>query len=379
MMCPVVRLAKQLISIPSISPKDLGCQEIIFDRLIKIGFSIENMNCSDTHNMWACRGEGVTLAFLGHTDVVPSGDEDNWKFPPFIPTIHNGYLFGRGVADMKGALAAMIIAVENIVRKYPNHTGRLAFLITSDEESKATNGTIKIVDRLISRKEKIDYCLVGEPSSIELLGDVIKNGRRGSLTAYLHIYGIQGHIAYSHLADNPIHNVLPFLLNLISMKWDNGNVFFPPTSLQIYDIQSGTGTDNIIPETLLVKFNFRFGNSITINIIKEKVRLLLLNFNLKYEIEWKLSGMPFITESGLLIDVVANVIKEQCCIVPKILTTGGTSDGRFMSKMGSQIVELGLISKTIHQSNECTKISDLKLLSRMYECIIKKLLLNSSL
>ncbi|ANF16903.1 succinyl-diaminopimelate desuccinylase [Buchnera aphidicola (Schlechtendalia chinensis)] len=374
-MCPVIRLAKQLISIPSISPLDLGCQKIILDRLIKIGFSIEQMNYRDINNIWAYKGSGTTLAFAGHTDVVHPGDENGWKFPPFFPVVHDGYLFGRGSADMKGALSAMIIAVENFVMKYPNHSGRIAFLITSDEESKAINGTKRIVKNLMLRKENIEYCVVGEPSSVALLGDVIKNGRRGSLTACLYIYGVQGHIAYARLSDNPIHEVLPFLSNLVSINWDNGNKFFPPTSLQIYEIQSGIGCNNMTPDRLLVKFNLRFSNVITSCSIKKRIEKLLIDFGLKYKIDWELSGTPFITKSGLLIDVVKDIIIKKCGISPKLLTTGGTSDGRFVYRMGSQILELGLVNKTIHQLNECTKVSDLKLLSEIYECIIEKLLL----
>ncbi|XBC38802.1 MAG: succinyl-diaminopimelate desuccinylase [Buchnera aphidicola (Melaphis rhois)] len=376
MTCPITNLAKQLISIPSISPMDLGCQKIISDRLINSGFSIEYMNYGETNNIWAYRGKGTTLAFSGHTDVVPSGKYENWKFPPFVPTIYNGYLFGRGSADMKGAIAAMIIAIEQFVKQYPNHIGRLAILITSDEESKAIHGTKKIVENLIKNKETIDYCVVGEPSSVKSLGDVIKNGRRGSLTAHLSIYGKQGHIAYPHLADNPIHNVLSFLVRLISINWDPGDAFFPPTSLQIYKIQSGIdNSNNIIPDRLLVKFNLRFGSLTTIDIIKSRIQALLIDCNLKYSIKWKLSGKPFITKSGLLISVVQNVIQDVCGITPKLLTTGGTSDGRFIAELGSQILELGLVNKTIHQSNECVKISDLKLLSYIYKCIIEKLLL----
>ncbi|XBC38269.1 MAG: succinyl-diaminopimelate desuccinylase [Buchnera aphidicola (Floraphis choui)] len=376
MVCSVIDLAKELIAIPSISPRDLGCQKIISERLINSGFSVECMDYRDTCNIWAYKGKGTTLAFSGHTDVVPSGENNNWKFPPFVPTVYNGCLFGRGVADMKGALAAMIIASEEFVKKHPNHTGRLAFLITSDEESKAIYGTKKIVDNLISIQEKIDYCLIGEPSSVKFLGDSIKNGRRGSLTAYLRIYGIQGHVAYPNLANNPIHNILPFLSDLVSINWDSESTFFPPTSLQIYDIQSGSGFDNVIPGQLLVKFNLRFGDTTNVDVVKDRIQELLIKFGLKYDIEWKLSGMPFITKSGLLIDVVSDIIQKMCGIKPNLLTTGGTSDGRFISKMGSQILELGLVNKTIHQSNEHIKISDLKLLSRIYECIIEKLLLH---
>ncbi|AAO26824.1 succinyl-diaminopimelate desuccinylase [Buchnera aphidicola str. Bp (Baizongia pistaciae)] len=371
--CSVVNLAKQLISIPSISPMDLGCQKLISDRLINIGFSVENMNVNQTNNMWAYKGSGTTLAFSGHTDVVPIGNKILWNSPPFSPTVDKGVLFGRGSADMKGALAAMVIAVERFVKKQPDHHGRIAFLITSDEESMAHDGTIKIVSNLIKRKENIDYCIIGEPSSEQKLGDVIKNGRRGSITAYLCIYGVQGHIAYPNFSDNPIHKSISFFCTLISNCWDNGNVFFSPTSVQIYDIESKSSSDNMVPSELTVKFNFRFSNEITSSDIKKKVELLLKHFNLKYSIEWHVSGNPFLTKVGLLSDIVVRSVEELCHISPNLSTSGGTSDGRFIAELGSQIIELGLINKTIHKANECVEIKDLRLLCHLYECIITKI------
>lgn len=372
MICPVVDLAQQLISIPSISPKDLGCQQIIANRLLKLGFSIELMNKNDTSNLYAYKGVGKTLAFSGHTDVVPAGDSSLWKFPPFSPTIHNGILFGRGVVDMKGALAAMVIAIESFINKHPKYSGRLAFLVTSDEESKAVDGTVEIVKKLILRKETIDYCIIGEPSSVSILGDVIKNGRRGSLMAKISIFGISGHVAYPHLIDNPIHKIIPFLASLISHKWDIGNKFFSPTTVQIYDIKSQSHSNNMTPDQLVLKLNFRFNNEITINDIKGKINELLKLYHLKYSINWIVSGKPFINKSGFLINTVIKVIQHICKITPQLLTTGGTSDGRFISKMNTQILELGLINKTIHQVNESISVKDLKLLSIIYEYIITK-------
>ncbi|HMI77117.1 MAG TPA: succinyl-diaminopimelate desuccinylase, partial [Buchnera sp. (in: enterobacteria)] len=298
MFCPVLKLAKQLISIPSISPMDLGCQKIIIERLCAIGFKVELINIKDTCNFWATKGYGKTLTFLGHTDVVNPGKLCNWHIPPFQPVVKNGLLFGRGAADMKGALAAMVVAVERFVKKYPNHTGRLSFLVTSDEESSAINGTKKVVEKLKSIQECIDYCLIGEPSSSEILGDVVKNGRRGSITASITVYGIQGHVAYPIFGDNPIHKVLPFLTSLITENWSQGNNFFPPTQVQIINIQSGDGSHNIIPGELFVEFNFRFGNDISILDIQKKVEKFLLDYCLNYSIKWNISAKPFFTKSG---------------------------------------------------------------------------------
>ncbi|MGK4431688.1 succinyl-diaminopimelate desuccinylase, partial [Yersinia enterocolitica] len=258
MICPVIDLAQQLIKRPSLSPNDAGCQEIMIQRLEAIGFTVEPMNFGDTLNFWAWRGEGETLAFAGHTDVVPTGDENHWSSPPFEPTIRDGMLYGRGAADMKGSLAAMVVAAERFVAAHPNHKGRLAFMITSDEEAKAINGTVKVVNALMARHERLDYCLVGEPSSTDRVGDVVKNGRRGSITANLRIHGIQGHVAYPHLADNPVHRAIPALNELVATQWDEGNEFFPATSMQIANLHAGTGSNNVIPGEFYVQFNFRF-------------------------------------------------------------------------------------------------------------------------
>lgn len=373
MICPVIELAQRLIKRPSLSPRDEGCQEIMIARLKAIGFTIEPMNFGDTQNFWAWRGQGETLAFAGHTDVVPTGDEKNWQNPPFEPTIRDGMLYGRGAADMKGSLAAMVVAAERFVAAHPNHQGRLAFLITSDEEASATHGTVKVVEALKARNERLDYCLVGEPSSTEHVGDVVKNGRRGSITANLHIHGIQGHVAYPHLADNPVHRAMPALNELVATVWDQGNEFFPPTSMQIANVQAGTGSNNVIPGDLFVQFNFRFSTELTDAIIKQRVQELLDRHQLHYTLDWWLSGQPFLTTRGALVDAVVNAVQHYAELTPQLLTTGGTSDGRFIAQMGAQVVELGPVNATIHKVNECVHAADLQLLSRMYQRIMEQL------
>lgn len=375
MICPVIDLAQQLIRRPSLSPDDAGCQEILIARLQAIGFQIEPMNFGDTLNFWAWRGVGKTLAFAGHTDVVPTGDASRWQNPPFEPTIRDGMLFGRGAADMKGSLAAMVVAAERFVAAHPNHRGRLAFLITSDEEARAVNGTVKVVNALMARNERLDYCLVGEPSSTERVGDAVKNGRRGSITANLHVQGIQGHVAYPHLADNPVHRALPALQELAATEWDRGNEFFPPTSMQIANINAGTGSNNVIPGELFVQFNFRFSTELTDALIKQRVHELLDRHRLKYTLEWNLSGHPFLTPRGELVEAVINAVRHYGEVTPQLLTTGGTSDGRFIALMGAQVVELGPVNATIHKVDECVHAADLQLLSRMYQRIIEQLVL----
>lgn len=374
MICPVIDLAQQLIRRPSLSPHDEGCQAMLIERLTAIGFTVEQMDFEDTQNFWAWRGEGETLAFAGHTDVVPSGDESHWDNPPFEPTIRGGMLYGRGAADMKGSLAAMVVAAERFVAANPNHRGRLAFLITSDEEASATHGTVKVVETLMARNERLDYCLVGEPSSTDRVGDVVKNGRRGSITANLRIHGIQGHVAYPHLADNPVHRAMPALNELVSIEWDRGNDYFPPTSMQIANIQAGTGSNNVIPGELFVQFNFRFSTELTDAIIKQRVEELLERHQLNYSIEWRLSGQPFLTPRGALVDAVVNAVEYYTELTPQLLTTGGTSDGRFIAQMGAQVVELGPVNATIHKINECVNAADLQQLSRMYQRIMEQLI-----
>lgn len=373
MTCPVIELAQQLIKRPSLSPNDEGCQQLMIDRLQAIGFTVEAMDFEDTQNFWAWRGEGQTLAFAGHTDVVPTGDEKRWDNPPFEPAIRDGMLYGRGAADMKGSLAAMVVAAERFVAANPNHQGRLAFLITSDEEASATHGTVKVVETLMARNERLDYCLVGEPSSTERVGDVVKNGRRGSITANLHIHGVQGHVAYPHLADNPVHLAMPALNELVAIEWDRGNEFFPPTSMQIANVQAGTGSNNVIPGDLYVQFNFRFSTELTDAMIKQRVEELLERHQLNYSLEWRLSGQPFLTSRGALVDAVVNAVEHYSELTPQLLTTGGTSDGRFIAQMGAQVVELGPVNATIHKVNECVNAADLQLLSRMYQRIMEQL------
>lgn len=373
MICPVIELAQQLIKRPSLSPHDEGCQELMIARLKTIGFTVEPMNFGDTQNFWAWRGQGSTLAFAGHTDVVPTGDEKNWDNPPFEPVIRDGMLYGRGAADMKGSLAAMVVAAERFVAANPNHQGRLAFLITSDEEASATHGTVKVVEALMARNERLDYCLVGEPSSTERVGDVVKNGRRGSITANLRIHGVQGHVAYPHLADNPVHRAMSALNELVTIEWDQGNEFFPPTSMQIANVQAGTGSNNVIPGEMFVQFNFRFSTELTDILIKQRVQELLDRHNLNYSIDWWLSGQPFLTSRGALVDAVVNAVEHYAELTPQLLTTGGTSDGRFIAQMGAQVVELGPVNATIHKVNECVHAADLQLLSRMYQRIMEQL------
>ncbi|MCE0489232.1 succinyl-diaminopimelate desuccinylase [Pantoea sp. Mb-10] len=374
MFCPVIELAQQLIRRPSLSPDDAGCQALLIARLEAIGFTIEQMHVGDTLNVWATRGHGETLAFAGHTDVVPPGDANRWINPPFEPTIRDGMLFGRGAADMKGSLAAMVVAAERFVAAHPQHKGRLAFLITSDEEASAVNGTVKVVERLMARNERLDYCLVGEPSSTEIVGDVVKNGRRGSMTANLTLHGVQGHVAYPHLADNPVHRAMPALNELVATEWDQGNEFFPPTSMQIANVQAGTGSNNVIPGECVVQFNFRFSTELTDQMIKDRVQALLDRHQLRYTLTWTVSGQPFLTTRGKLVDAVTNAVAHYNEIKPQLLTTGGTSDGRFIARMGAQVVELGPVNATIHKINECVKASDLQLLSRMYQRIMEQLI-----
>lgn len=377
MFCPVITLAQQLIKRPSLSPNDEGCQQIMIDRLKAIGFTVEPMNFGDTLNFWAYRGGrsgAPTLAFAGHTDVVPTGDEKHWTQPPFEPTIQDGFLYGRGAADMKGSLAAMVVAAERFVAANPNHPGRLAFLITSDEEASAVNGTVKVVEALMARRERVDYCLVGEPSSTERVGDVVKNGRRGSITANLTVHGTQGHVAYPHLADNPVHKASAFINELVSTEWDRGNEFFPATSMQIANIHAGTGSNNVIPGELFIQFNFRYSTELTHEQIARKVQDMLQRHQLRYSIEWNLSGKPFLTPRGKLVDAVSHAVEYYATLTPKLLTNGGTSDGRFIALMGTQVVELGPVNATIHKVNECVKAADLQLLSRMYQKIMEQLL-----
>ena len=362
----IIQLAQALIQRPSISPDDQGCQQLITERLQAVGFKLEWLPFGDTLNLWATHGEGKCFAFVGHTDVVPVGDESQWTYPPFEARIVDNLLYGRGAADMKGSLAAMVIAAETFVRDNPDHQGKIALLITSDEEAAATNGTVKVVEALMQRNEKIGYCVVGEPSSAQQLGDIVKNGRRGSITANVYIEGIQGHVAYPHLAENPVHKALPFLNELTSYQWDNGNEFFPPTSLQIANIQAGTGSNNVIPGELYVQFNLRYCTEVNDEIIKAKVAEMLQKHGLKHRITWNLSGKPFVTAKGKLVETAINSVQQVTGITPRLDTGGGTSDARFIAQMGGEVIEFGPLNKTIHKVNECVDIDDLAKCGEVY-------------
>jgi succinyl-diaminopimelate desuccinylase len=376
-MSDTLELAKDLIARRSITPEDAGCQEIMIARLETLGFQVEHLRFEDVDNFWARRGDSAPLyAFAGHTDVVPTGPEDQWRYPPFEPTVVDGVLYGRGAADMKGSLAAMITAVEKFVGEHPDHNGSIAFLITSDEEGPSVNGTVKVVEHLEARGEKMDGCLVCEPSSTKVVGDVIKNGRRGSLGGKLIVHGVQGHVAYPHLADNPIHRVAPVLAELCAQSWDNGNEFFPATSFQISNINGGTGATNVIPGDVEIIFNFRYSTETTQEQLQERVETILNAHRLNYTIEWTLSGHPFLTPSGALVDAACAAIKTVQGFDTKLSTAGGTSDGRFIAPTGAQVVELGPLNATIHKIDECVKVEDLDKLSRMYQHILEKLLLD---
>ena len=371
----VLSLTEQLIARPSVSPEDAGCQQLLGERLGKLGFVNESMFFIDTHNLWSVRGsEGPLFVFAGHTDVVPPGPLEKWTTPPFEPSYRDGYLYGRGAADMKGSLAAMVIATEQFLAKHPTPKGRIAFLITSDEEDKFINGTIKVVEALMQRGEKLDWCIVGEPSSSETLGDVIKIGRRGSITGRINIHGKQGHVAYPQRADNAIHKALPALNELAQIEWDKGNAHFPPTSLQITRVQAGHA-NNVVPGELFVEFNLRYSTEQTASVIKEKVQHLCHRHRLVDEVDWALSGEPFLTEAGPLLDATREAIRELCGIETDASTTGGTSDGRFIAKTGAQVLELGPCNRTIHQVNECVSTDELVKLVALYERILEKMLL----
>ncbi len=373
---PTIELTKQLISQPSVTPDDAGCLKIIGDRLAAIGFTLEKMDFDDVENLWAVRGNsGPILAFAGHTDVVPTGDLSRWQHHPFEPVIGaDGLLYGRGAADMKGSLAAMVTACERFISDHSNHNGRIAFLLTSDEEGPAINGTVKVMETLSNRNEFIDWCVVGEPSSTNKLGDVVKNGRRGSLNADLTVKGIQGHVAYPHLADNPIHSVAPALAALTTEIWDNGNEFFPATSFQISNLNAGTGATNVIPGEVHCLFNFRFSTESTAEDLMARTEAILQAHQLNYDITWNLSGSPFLTSRGELIAATQESIHEVTGLETELSTSGGTSDGRFIAPTGTQLVELGPRNATIHKVDECIEAADLEPLSRIYQRILEKLL-----
>lgn len=379
-LSPTLQLAMQLIRRPSITPDDQGCQPLLIERLQRLGFQIEQLSFGDVENLWAIHGQhGPVLAFAGHTDVVPSGPHVHWDTPPFEPCIDtHGMLRGRGAADMKGSLAAITTAVERFVTAHPKHHGRIALLITSDEEGPAVDGIRAVVEHLRERHERLDYCIVGEPSSTEQLGDVIKNGRRGSLGGVLHIKGVQGHVAYPHLARNPIHQGLPALDALVNEHWDSGNDFFPATSFQISNIRAGTGASNVIPGELEVVFNFRFSTEVTHTQLRERTEAILAAHGLAYQLDWTLNGEPFLTPEGELVEAVLHGVKAVVGRTPQLSTSGGTSDGRFIATLGCQVVELGPCNATIHQTNEQVRAADLDDLSQIYEAIMIRLLINNS-
>lgn len=371
----VIHYARELIRYPSVTPDDAGCQPWLADKLGQLGFTCEHLRYGEVDNLWARRGtEGPLFVFAGHTDVVPPGDLDAWDSQPFSPDIRDGLLYGRGAADMKSSIAAMLVAVEEFIDSYPDHKGSIGFLITSDEEGPAVDGTLRVVEHLESRGEKIDWCLVGEPSSSEKLGDVIKNGRRGSLGARLTIHGVQGHVAYPHLARNPVHEAMPALAKLASVKWDRGNRYFPATSFQISNINAGTGATNVIPGQCEVLFNFRFSTEVTADQLIEKTESILLDHNLEYDIQWTLSGEPFLTAEGELVSVSEKAITDVLGYVPQLSTAGGTSDGRFIAPTGAQVLELGPVNASIHKINECTPVDELLQLPRVYQRIVEALL-----
>lgn len=377
-LTPTLQLAFDLIARHSVTPEDAGCQALMMQRLKAAGFACEPMHAGEVENFWARRGaEGPVLCFAGHTDVVPTGPAEKWSTPPFEPQIDaDGMLRGRGAADMKGSLASMIIAVERFVADHPDHKGSIAFLITSDEEGPATHGTTHVVETLRARKETLDWCIVGEPSSSERLGDIVKNGRRGSLNGKLTIRGKQGHVAYPQLAKNPIHLAAPALADLADELWDEGNAFFPPTSFQISNLNAGTGATNVIPGELLALINFRFCTESTVESLQQRTAAILDKHGLEWAIEWNLSGLPFLTEPGELLDAVAASILEVTGEPTTPSTSGGTSDGRFIATLGTQVVELGPLNATIHQIDERILASDLDRLSEIYYRTLVHLLAN---
>lgn len=378
-MNDTLELAKQLISRKSLTPIDDGCLDIISTRLAPFAFNFEKISCNEVDNLWARRGNASpVICFAGHTDVVPSGPVDKWLSDPFTPTVRDGMLYGRGAADMKGSIAAFVIAVERFVAEYPQHQGSIALLLTSDEEGVAVDGTVRVVEALQKRAEKLDYCIVGEPTCVAKMGDTIKNGRRGSLSGSLTVKGVQGHIAYPHLVKNPIHLASPAIAELAATTWDNGNEYFPPTSWQISNIHGGTGATNVVPGAVDILFNFRFSTASTIDELKAKVHAILDKHQLEYELTWELSGKPYLTPRGNLVDAVTASIKQVQGIDAELSTSGGTSDGRFIADICPQVLEVGPLNATIHKLNECVAVTDLEALSEIYRLTLIKLLVKNA-
>lgn len=367
-------LAMALIAQPSVTPNDHGCQPLLISRLTAMGFQIETLRFGETDNFYAVYGQhGPLLCFAGHTDVVPAGDESSWTSPPFVPTQRNGYLYGRGAADMKSSIAAFVTACERLLAAQPDLPIRLAFLITSDEEGDGFDGTKRVVETLQNRGEHIDYCIVGEPTAVTKVGDMIKNGRRGSLSGTLVVHGKQGHVAYPHLASNPVHLTATALAELVNTHWDDGNSYFPPTGFQISNIHAGTGAGNVIPADMTVQFNFRFSTESTAESLQQRVEAILDQYDLNYDLQWSLSGEPFLTTAGKLTDAAQAAILSVCGISTELSTTGGTSDGRFIKAIATELIELGPVNATIHQIDECVNVTDIAQLSAIYEKMIKML------
>ncbi|MDF3055121.1 MAG: succinyl-diaminopimelate desuccinylase [Gammaproteobacteria bacterium] len=368
-------LLEQLIRLPSVTPNDAGCQLLLANYLTSLGFSVESLRFNDVDNLWARRGDtSPVLVFAGHTDVVPAGPLKDWTSPPFEPSLRNGFLYGRGAVDMKGGLAAMLVACARFLSVYPDHSGSIAFLVTSDEEGPAIDGTKKVIEHLTSRGEKFDYCIVGEPSSDAQLGDTIKVGRRGSLGGKLMIYGKQGHIAYPHLADNPIHKSFSVLSALCREEWDQGNDQFSPTAFQISNLHAGAGVTNVIPGHLEVVFNFRYSPEVTAEQLERRVLEIMDEHNVRYDIVWNHSGLPFFMKSPHFSQVVSEVVQEIKGLKPLLSTSGGTSDGRFIATTGCDVIELGLCNATIHQIDECVRLADLKQLVQIYQRVLFRIL-----
>ncbi|SEV83450.1 succinyl-diaminopimelate desuccinylase [Luteibacter sp. 329MFSha] len=375
-MTPVLALTKDLIARRSVTPEDAGCLPLIAARLEKLGFRIEHLRFGDVDNLWATHGtEGPVLAFLGHTDVVPTGPEDRWRFPPFEPTEHEGMLYGRGAADMKGSVAAMVVALERFVGAHPSHAGTVGLLLTSDEEGVALHGVREVVEHFAATGQRIDACVVGEPSAKERLGDLIRVGRRGSLSGTLTVRGVQGHVAYPEKAKNPIHAFAPALAALSAERWDEGNADFPPTSFQVSNLNAGTGANNVIPGELVALINFRFSTASTADALRERAEAILRAHDVDFVIDWHLSGHPFLAPpGGRLRKVVAGVCRDLCGIDPEQSTGGGTSDGRFIAPMGAEVIELGPVNATIHKVDECVSIADLERLPDLYGAICERML-----
>lgn len=373
--CPTLELARTLIARPSVTPEDAGCLELLSARLAPLGFALERIDLGGTSNLWARRGKAApVLCFAGHTDVVPTGPLEQWTSPPFEPALRDGMLFGRGAADMKTSLAAFVTAIESFVARAPDHSGSIALLLTSDEEGDAANGTVKVVEALAARGERLDYCVVGEPTSVNSLGDMIKNGRRGSLSGTLVVKGLQGHVAYPQLARNPIHDLAPALAELTAIRWDEGNEFFPPTTFQVSNIHAGTGANNVIPGECKVLFNFRFASVTSADALKARTEEILDRHGLDYRLSWHLSGKPYLTGRGNLVAALSDAIRTELGVEAELSTTGGTSDGRFIAAVCDEVVEFGPVNATIHKINECVAIDAIEPLSRVYQATLARLL-----